>query len=432
MPFSLTIDEGALAGRRYVFDQEEVSFGRTDENDVVVPNEAASRHHARVVHQDAGYLVEDMRSSNGTRVNGEPLLRPLVLEDGDVIEIGKVRFRFAPYEQVNATRIVATAEVAQWEKSRPRPPPRVALGEAQPPKLIARWTARFQELPRPRRVLFLSLGGLFLLLLVMKAYRAPPAVTEAGPMLVDRPVALGTETDPHTYGQGDDVDRIAPHGATFVFNFSEPDGHKSLLTLHSRVGSVRRADDVEVLLNGQHLQFLPATFEDRRALDLVLDRSKLLPNAENTIEFKPAKRADLSWAVSRVSIEQESLPAGTPEHLELEAREQFRLAESKYANKNVAAQNLHDSWLQYKRARLILAALAKPPESLDNLVTVRLREVDNELDRRCRQMRFTAQQARVTKGNDAVREVAEDMLSYFPAPDHPCYEQAHRLLREIE
>jgi len=66
-------------------------IGRTPDNDIVIHDVLASRHHAQVT-QTAGVLViEDLRSSNGTFVNGRRITRQQ-LSDGDVVTIGNSDF----------------------------------------------------------------------------------------------------------------------------------------------------------------------------------------------------------------------------------------------------------------------------------------------------------------------------------------------------
>ena len=52
---------------------EAVSVGRDQDDDVVVPSDGASRHHARFERAGAEVRVVDLGSTNGTRVNGEVL-----------------------------------------------------------------------------------------------------------------------------------------------------------------------------------------------------------------------------------------------------------------------------------------------------------------------------------------------------------------------
>ncbi|MFW0794763.1 FHA domain-containing protein [Gordonia sp. CPCC 205515] len=66
------------------------TIGRTPDNDIVVADVLASRHHARVIASPQGLLLEDLGSANGTHVNGHriPRRQPVPVSDGAVITIG--------------------------------------------------------------------------------------------------------------------------------------------------------------------------------------------------------------------------------------------------------------------------------------------------------------------------------------------------------
>ena len=67
------------------------SIGRTPDNDIVVSDVLASRHHARVSTAQSGLVIEDLGSVNGTFVNGRRVGRA-PLSDGDVVTIGNSDF----------------------------------------------------------------------------------------------------------------------------------------------------------------------------------------------------------------------------------------------------------------------------------------------------------------------------------------------------
>ena len=94
MGFQLVIAEGKEAGREFVFDQTSVLIGRTSECDVVLYDPGVSRKHCRIFSEAEGYFVEDMGSSNGTKVNGSPIKKKQ-LADGDALSLGPVVFNFA-------------------------------------------------------------------------------------------------------------------------------------------------------------------------------------------------------------------------------------------------------------------------------------------------------------------------------------------------
>ena len=79
-------DEG---GRREVpLDRDEITIGRREDNVVHLPERNVSRRHARLVRRDGAVLLEDLRSANGTRVNGVRISEPVPLGNADLVRIG--------------------------------------------------------------------------------------------------------------------------------------------------------------------------------------------------------------------------------------------------------------------------------------------------------------------------------------------------------
>jgi len=69
------------------------SLGRAPTNTIVLDDTFCSHQHARVLRRDGQWWLEDQNSSNGTRLNGEPISEPVVLSSGDVIGIGQLELR---------------------------------------------------------------------------------------------------------------------------------------------------------------------------------------------------------------------------------------------------------------------------------------------------------------------------------------------------
>jgi len=67
--------------------KETTTIGRSNDNDVVIPDRWISRHHARIALQGSRYVIDDQGSKNGVFVNGKRVTRPLPLEDGDRIQL---------------------------------------------------------------------------------------------------------------------------------------------------------------------------------------------------------------------------------------------------------------------------------------------------------------------------------------------------------
>jgi ABC transport system ATP-binding/permease protein len=71
-----------------------VTIGRAADNDIVITDLLASRHHATLVPTEDGVEIRDAQSINGTFVNGAPVDQ-VQLHDGDVVTIGNVDLVFA-------------------------------------------------------------------------------------------------------------------------------------------------------------------------------------------------------------------------------------------------------------------------------------------------------------------------------------------------
>lgn len=84
----LIIQNGQKAGERWLLDSDIVIIGReAGETDLLLPERQVSRKHARIERTDAGFLLTDLESKNGTFLNGKELREPKLLQDGDEIQI---------------------------------------------------------------------------------------------------------------------------------------------------------------------------------------------------------------------------------------------------------------------------------------------------------------------------------------------------------
>lgn len=86
--FTIVIQEKGGDQRRMVFNKSEVTIGRVQGNDVVLPKGNVSKRHARVVLKDSKFIIVDLKSTNGTYVNGRKITSPLVVKSSDKIYIG--------------------------------------------------------------------------------------------------------------------------------------------------------------------------------------------------------------------------------------------------------------------------------------------------------------------------------------------------------
>ena len=91
----LVICNGGFEGMEYELRTEETIIGRNPTTDVTLLDENISREHSIILYdtEDDAYTIEDLQSTNGTKVNGKKI-RCSALSEGDEIEIGHTRFRF--------------------------------------------------------------------------------------------------------------------------------------------------------------------------------------------------------------------------------------------------------------------------------------------------------------------------------------------------
>jgi pSer/pThr/pTyr-binding forkhead associated (FHA) protein len=71
------------------------SLGRESDNHVVIADDSVSGKHAVLQRDGRAWVLRDLGSTNGTRVNNRDLSGSVKLKSGDVIELGRVSLRFA-------------------------------------------------------------------------------------------------------------------------------------------------------------------------------------------------------------------------------------------------------------------------------------------------------------------------------------------------
>jgi len=87
----------------------EHTIGRAPTNSITIANGSVSTNHARILKSADGFVIEDLKSRNGTFVNGEKVTEKRLLVDGDLIRLGKVIMTF------NVARDAITGDVTEPE-----------------------------------------------------------------------------------------------------------------------------------------------------------------------------------------------------------------------------------------------------------------------------------------------------------------------------
>lgn len=82
------------SGNRYPLNMWETSVGRSKSCDVVLPYDTVARSHAVITRRIDGWYIHDLLTKAELKVNGKPVELKTLIKDGDILHLGKNRFRF--------------------------------------------------------------------------------------------------------------------------------------------------------------------------------------------------------------------------------------------------------------------------------------------------------------------------------------------------
>ncbi len=87
--YHLKVQSGPETGRDFSLEKAELFLGRDPASDIAIADPEVSRRHARLVLAGEHYSLEDLGSTNGTFVQGNPIHGLTILNPGDIIAIGE-------------------------------------------------------------------------------------------------------------------------------------------------------------------------------------------------------------------------------------------------------------------------------------------------------------------------------------------------------
>ena len=93
---TLEVTKGPLAGTRYTVTRPVCSIGKTEENDIVVAHGTVSATHASLMLKAGTWYIVDLRSLNGTYIDGYRVAAERELPAGATLSVGEVRMVFKP------------------------------------------------------------------------------------------------------------------------------------------------------------------------------------------------------------------------------------------------------------------------------------------------------------------------------------------------
>jgi len=92
MLLKLRVTNGSNAGKEIVVGKEKFLIGRADDCNLRPHSDAISRHHCVIINSAKGVGVRDLKSRNGTVVNGKKIISDKRLRNGDTLEVGPLSF----------------------------------------------------------------------------------------------------------------------------------------------------------------------------------------------------------------------------------------------------------------------------------------------------------------------------------------------------
>src|SRR5262249_42765146 len=88
--------KGPTPGQRFPLDGDCTLIGRQPDAGIYLQALAVSRQHARILHEEGTYFLEDLGSSNGTWPTGSRISEREPLAEGDMLQIGPYIFNLQP------------------------------------------------------------------------------------------------------------------------------------------------------------------------------------------------------------------------------------------------------------------------------------------------------------------------------------------------
>ena len=104
----LTILFEKMRGLVFELDKEQLSVGRKDGMDICIKESSLSSYHCDFIRlEDGSYMLRDNNSTNGTRVNNEPITEK-VLKNSDIIQLGSVEILYDSNDHASSGTISRT------------------------------------------------------------------------------------------------------------------------------------------------------------------------------------------------------------------------------------------------------------------------------------------------------------------------------------
>ena len=120
LPQAVLIDVGQAISTESLtlpLNKDTLRIGRDVGNDIVIARKTVSSFHATIEYKDGYFYIEDLRSTNGTRLNDDKLRHnePVRLKSGDKIDFSIHEFRFLIPDQTPLGETVTVSEMSKLQ-----------------------------------------------------------------------------------------------------------------------------------------------------------------------------------------------------------------------------------------------------------------------------------------------------------------------------
>lgn len=406
--FVLVELEGNNPGKEHLFEAA-ATIGRVEDNTLVLVQAGVSRYHARISQTEGIYELEDLKSANGTRLNGEIISHEKeVLRDGDYITLGQATLQFSvivesPGEVTAKTRL-SDADAERFDRTKKN-----EIGEG--------------ELGRARRGRLIVLALVVIVSLALVAFFLRGSQQKEGSGdLSDQPLTYSDDDSffNAVFGMGQ-YDQTHPRQAMIDFEYLGDH-----VTLRYGAWGIDRLSEVEILLNDEKVGEVPLTMSHwTYGLKLVLPRKTLITGKTNRLIFKSTRNPAHNdpWEVCYVQLVQRAMPAADPNR----ARQQFERARKAWDDREVDPGNMYSALVGFQSTLDLLEKLeTRPP--LYREASDFLDQVDRSLTKRFQEGLFSARRRERVDG-DVQKAVAALRLTlrYFRKDDFRYREVKQRL-----
>ena len=122
-PDHATLTHIDLDGQEFVVELQDLcTIGRADGNTIRIGDKRASKNHAEIRYEAGQFVLRDLQSANGTLVNGQYVVQPVILNHDDEVVIGRTMLLFATPRQATGDLPGTPSEPATIASQRPMGP----------------------------------------------------------------------------------------------------------------------------------------------------------------------------------------------------------------------------------------------------------------------------------------------------------------------